>query len=129
MSFSKDIFEVNTSSAITAHKSACKRFKSMRDLFRTYRKYLASYNGIITNTKQQPEEDILMIDRIHRKMDRIKQVKDMLLYYCKLGDLLYEYENINTFHTRKEIEDILEVFIDNPRHKDKKEDETQKQIC
>ena len=101
----------------------------MRDLLRTYKKYLASCNGIITNTKQQPEEDILMIDRIHRKIDRIKQVKDMLLYYCKLGDLLYEYENINTFHTRKEIEGILEEFNDNPRHKDKKEDQSQKQIC
>ena len=62
-------------------------------------------------------------------MDKIKQVKDMLLYHCKLGDLLYEYENINTFHTRKEIENILEDFNNNPGHKDKKENETQKQIC
>ena len=50
MSISKDVFEVNTPSAITAHKSASKRFKSMRDLLRTYEKYLASCNGIITNT-------------------------------------------------------------------------------
>ena len=50
----------------------------------------------------------------------------MILHYHKLGNLLHEYENMNTFHTRKKPErdytshkDMLEEFNDNPRHQER----------
>ena len=73
----------------------------MKDLLSTYLECLASYNNVITNTKQQSEEAMSMIHMI-QKINRIKEDRDMLPYYHKLSNLLYEYENRNTFYTGKE---------------------------
>ena len=69
-----------------------------------------------------------MIGTVQRKINRTKEDKDMLLYSQKLEDL-YEYKNMDAFHTRKKIERyhtcrkssmiILEISR-------KKKDETQK---
>lgn len=45
-----------------------------------------------------------MTNKIQMKMNRIKQDKDMLLYYLKVRDLRYEYENMQIFHIREKIE-------------------------
>ena len=45
-----------------------------------------------------------MTNKIQIKMNRIKQDKDMPLYYLKVGDLRYEYENMQIFHIRHKIE-------------------------
>ena len=100
------MFKVNTTSVITAHKSISKRFRSIKDLFPVYDEYLASYNKITTNTKQQPEEVISMINMVYREMNRIKKDTEMLLYYYKSGDLLYEYEIMDPFNTRKKFKEM-----------------------
>lgn len=33
-------------------------------------------------------------NRIQKKMNKMKQGRDMLLYYLKVEDALYDYENI-----------------------------------
>lgn len=66
MKISKYVFEVNTHSVITTYKIVSEMLRSMKDLFPAYEEYLASNNDIITNTKQQPEETISMIDTIQK---------------------------------------------------------------
>ena len=53
-------------------------------------------------------------------MKRIKQNKDMVMYYFKVGDLLYDYKNMEMFHVRAKIkrqhikyEEMLKGFIYN----------------
>lgn len=62
----------------------------MKDLLLLYEKYIASYNDIISNARQHPEETISIIDRIQIKIDHTS----------------YEH--------------MLEEFNDNIRHQEKK---------
>ena len=41
-----------------------------------------------------------MIDGTQRKINKNKEDKYLLLYYQKLGDLIYEYEVVDTFLTK-----------------------------
>lgn len=91
------MFEANNPSVKSAHKSLSKRFRSIKGLFPVYDQYLASYNDITTNTKENPKEDILMIVRVYGTMNKIKKVKGMLLYQQKLGDIVYEYVRLDTY--------------------------------
>ena len=65
----------------------------MKDLFPVYQEYLASYNDTTTTRRSH--------DRFYEKINRIKENKEILLHYHKLGDLLYEHEIMDTFNTRK----------------------------
>lgn len=71
---------------LTAYKIISKRLRSIKDLLTAYEEYLTLCDYIIANIKQQPEA-ILMIDRIQRKMNRIKKDKYKLLHYRNLRDL------------------------------------------
>ena len=42
-----------------------------------------------------------MANRFQREINRIEEDNNILLYYLKIGDLLYKYENMQTLHTRK----------------------------
>ena len=79
MSIAKVVFEVNASSFITVHKTILKRLRSIKDLLTPYEEFLTFCDDIIIT-----EQAILMIDRIQRKMNIIKEDKDMLLYYHNL---------------------------------------------
>lgn len=108
----------------------------------TYEKCLESYNDIMTYAKQQPEKFKSMIDRIHRKNKQTcyciatvrrasvwiwkheHATKNILLCCHNSEDLLYEFEKMDTFHTRINItrdhtphEEILVDFNNNnPKH-------------
>ena len=70
---------------------------------------------------------MLMASRIQRKTKGIKQGKYTLLYHFEVGGLLYEYENMETFHMKKKIEtkyasqeNLLEISNHNYRHQERK---------
>ena len=96
----------------------------MKDLLPAYQEYLVPYKDIIANTKQQLEN---FISRIDWKVDwGSKKTKTCFCITISWRDFLYEYENMDTFHTENNIErdnilyeDILEEFNDNPRHQEK----------
>ena len=51
-------------------------------------------------------------------MKRVKQNKDMVMYYFKVGDLLYDYKNMEMFHIWAQMqhtkhENMLKEFIYN----------------
>ena len=55
-----------------------------------------------------------------KKMSRIKEKKEMLMYHVQVGDCLQDYENMETFHIRAKIkrqftsrEGMLKKFHDN----------------
>ena len=100
MSISKDVCEVNTASIISVHKIISKMLRSINDVLPAYEEILASCNDIINTAKQEPEISISMIDGTQRKMNRNKEGKYLLLYYQKLGDLIYEYKVMDTFLTK-----------------------------
>lgn len=68
-----------------------------------YEEYLTFYNDIEPYLEWS-EEAISMANRIERKMNRIKEDKNILLYCLEAGDFLYEYENMKTFHIKNKIE-------------------------
>lgn len=48
------------------------------------------------------QKNMSMNNRIQKKMNAIKENKDILMYYFRVGDF-NDYENMEIFHTRAKI--------------------------
>ena len=60
---------------------------------------LQKYNTLLRKAKR----GMSMANRIQKKINKMKQDKNMLLYYFKSWDLLCDYESMETFHIRSKI--------------------------
>ena len=103
VSISKDVFKVNTPNVIKTQNIISDRLITMKDVLPAYEEYLIFCNDIITYQKR-PGEPMSMANRIQRKMSRLKSDRDMLLCCFRVGDRLYEFENMEKFHIIKKIE-------------------------
>ena len=104
MSISKDVFKIYTPNVTKARNIISDRLISIKDVLPAHEKYLILWDDTLPYL-ERPKEAILLASRIHRinrkKVNRIKQEKDKLLYYFKVGDLLCKYESMETFHHKK----------------------------
>ena len=97
------VFKAKTPTVITASNIISGRLRLLKDVLPVSAECLTFCNNIIPYLKKR--EEMPMANRIQREIYRIKQGKDILLHYFKVGDLLFEYENMETFHIRKNIEE------------------------
>ena len=105
MSISKDVFKVNTANVIKAHNIISSRLRLMKDVLPSYGKYPTFCNDIIPYLERL-EGTMSIANRIQRKMNRIRQDKDIMFYYFKVGDHMEAFhilEKIERKHTLHEV--------------------------
>ena len=99
MIISNDVFKENNPNVIEAHNVTSDKLRSMEYVWPAYGEYLKFSNDTISYL-EKPIKEMLTTDRIQIKINKVKEDKDMLLYYHEVRVILYDYENIKTFYIR-----------------------------